>query len=51
MDPIPSEWGRFLADTIPSADLAILEGASHFPMIEDADLLRDTVVPWLRKYA
>ena len=51
LDPIPSEWGRFLADTIPGADLAILEGASHFPMIEDADLLRDTVVPWLRKNA
>ena len=42
---------RILADTIPDADLAVIEGGSHFPMIEDVDALRSTVVPWLRKHS
>ena len=49
-DPIPVAWSRFLAATIPHAELAVLSGASHFPMIEDADQLRGTVVPWLAKH-
>ncbi len=49
LDPIPVEWSRFLAATIPSADFALLEGGSHFPMVEDAEQLRSTVVPWLGK--
>ena len=48
-DPIPVEWSRLLADTIPGADYVLLENASHFSMIEDADELRTCVLPWLRK--
>jgi proline iminopeptidase len=50
LDPIPLEWSRALAGTIPGADFALIEGGSHFPMIEDAEQLRDVVVPWLRKH-
>lgn len=50
LDPIPSEWSRFLAATIPGADFALIEGGSHFPMVEDADQLRSTVLPWLGKH-
>lgn len=49
LDPIPVEWSRALVGTIPDADLARIDGGSHFPMVEDADQLRDVVVPWLRK--
>ena len=49
-DPIPVEWSRTLVDTIPDADLVLLEGASHFPMVEDAEDLRSAVVPFLRKH-
>ena len=49
LDPIPAEWSRFLAATIPNADFALIEGGSHFPMVEDAEQLRTTVVPWLGK--
>jgi pimeloyl-ACP methyl ester carboxylesterase len=48
-DPIPVEWSRLLADTIPGADYVLLENASHFSMIEDEDELRASVLPWLSK--
>ncbi len=51
LDPIPPEWSRFLAATIPSADFALIDGGSHFPMVEDAEQLRTTVVPWVRKHS
>lgn len=51
LDPIPSEWSRFLAATIPNADYALIGGANHFPMVEDAEQLQNTVVPWLRKHS
>ena len=50
LDPIPHEWSRFLAASIPKADFALIEGGSHFPMVEDAEQLRNTVVPWLGKH-
>ena len=50
LDPIPVDWSRVLADTIPNADFHVIEGGSHFPMIEDADALCRAVVPWLRKH-
>ena len=50
LDPIPAEWSRFLAATIPSSDFVLLEGASHFPMLEDAERLRTAVVPWLTQH-
>jgi len=51
LDAIPAEWSRFLAATIPNAEFALLDGASHFPMVEDAEQLRTTVVPWLAKHS
>jgi pimeloyl-ACP methyl ester carboxylesterase len=51
LDPIPAEWSRFLAATIPDADFSLIERGSHFPMVEDAERLRTTVVPWLRKHS
>ena len=51
LDPIPQEWSRLLADTIPGADYALIENGSHFSMIEDAAALRNVVVPWLSKGA
>ena len=50
LDPIPAEWSQFLAATIPEADFALIEGGSHFPMVENADQLRNTVAPWLGKH-
>jgi proline iminopeptidase len=50
LDPIPGEWSQFLAATIPDADFALIEGGSHFPMIENAEQLRNTVAPWLGKH-
>ena len=49
LDPIPLAWSRALADTIPGAELAVVEGASHFAHHEDPGKLRDVVVPWLRE--
>ena len=49
LDPIPVEWSRALTDTIPGAEFVLIENGSHFSMIEDAQVLRDRVVPWLRK--
>lgn len=51
LDPIPVEWSRFLAATIPDADFALLAGSSHFPMVEDPGLLRDSVLPWVREHS
>lgn len=51
LDPIPAEWSRFLAATIPNADFALIEGGSHFPMVEDAEQLRSTVMPWLSTHS
>jgi pimeloyl-ACP methyl ester carboxylesterase len=48
-DPIPAAWSQMLAATIPGAQFAVLEGGSHFPMVEDGDALRSTVLPWLRR--
>ena len=48
LDAIPIEWNKMLAETIPNAEFTLIEGGSHFPMVEDAEKLRDAVVPWLR---
>jgi proline iminopeptidase len=50
LDPIPVDWSRLVAETIPDADLVVIEGGSHFPMIEDAAALHTAVVPWLRTH-
>jgi proline iminopeptidase len=49
-DPIPVEWTRLLASTIPASKFEILRGASHFSMIEDENSLRGAVIPWLRSH-
>ena len=34
---------------VAAASIALTEGGSHFPMVEDAEQLRNTVAPWLGK--
>jgi len=51
LDPVPVEWAHALVDTIPGADYVLLEGASHFAHIEDAEQLANAVLPWLTKHA
>ncbi len=34
-DPIPWEFGKFIADRIRGAQLVVVPGASHFPFVED----------------
>lgn len=34
-DPIPWEFGKFIADRISGAKLVVIPGASHFPFVED----------------
>jgi proline iminopeptidase len=51
LDPVPVAWAHALVATIPAADYALLEGASHFAHIEDADQLANAVLPWLTKHA
>ncbi|MGH3712881.1 MAG: alpha/beta fold hydrolase [Micromonosporaceae bacterium] len=51
LDPIPAAWAHALVDTIPGADHVLLEGASHFAHIEDADQLANAVLPWVRNHA
>ena len=34
-DPIPWEFGQFIADRISGAKLVVIPGASHFPFVED----------------
>lgn len=51
LDPIPVEWSKALAAAIPTADFVLLDGASHFPMIENAEQLHAAVMPWLRRHA
>jgi proline iminopeptidase len=51
LDPVPVEWAHALVDAIPGADYVLLEGASHFAHIEDADQLANAVLPWLTKHA
>ncbi|HEX7173546.1 MAG TPA: alpha/beta hydrolase [Candidatus Limnocylindria bacterium] len=34
-DPIPWEFGKFIADRITGAKLVVIPGASHFPFVED----------------
>lgn len=51
LDPVPVEWARALVDTVPGADYVLLERASHFAHIEDADQLANAVLPWLTKHA
>ncbi len=51
LDPLPEQWSRMLAETIPNAEFVRLAGTGHFPMIEEPVVLRETVVPWLLRNA
>jgi proline iminopeptidase len=51
LDPVPVAWAHALVATIPTADYALLEGASHFAHVEDPDQLANAVLPWLTKHA
>ena len=42
-DPIPWEFGKFIADRIPGAKLAVIPGASHFPFVEDRTAFLDAI--------
>lgn len=37
LEPIPVEFSRFLAETIPSGRLEVIEGANHFTYLEDPE--------------
>jgi proline iminopeptidase len=50
-DPVPEEWSRLLADRIPGARYAFLEGCNHFAHIDDPGVLAGAVKPFLRKHA
>ncbi len=51
LDPIPLAWSQHLARTIPGAELTLIDGGSHFPMVEDTDRLKSAVLPWLERVA
>lgn len=50
-DLIPEDSSRFLAQHIRGAEYALLKGIGHFGYLEDADLFRNTVVPFLKRNA
>ncbi|KPK73051.1 MAG: hypothetical protein AMJ84_02850 [Acidithiobacillales bacterium SM23_46] len=43
----PPRTGRFLATTIPGAQLAVIASAGHVPMIENPQAFRSTLEPFL----
>jgi proline iminopeptidase len=50
LDPVPVESSRFIADTIPSASLAVISNASHFSFIEDPERFAAEVEPFLAEH-
>ena len=42
-DPIPWEFGKFIADRIPGAKLVVIPGASHFPFVEDRAAFKQVI--------
>jgi proline iminopeptidase len=51
LDPIPVGFGRYLGDSIPGAEFALLPGASHFPFVEDLDQFERVVRAFLSTHA
>jgi len=49
LDPIPVAFSRFIAESIPGAEFALMPGASHFPFIEDAEEFERTVRAFLTR--
>jgi pimeloyl-ACP methyl ester carboxylesterase len=48
---VPFEsWGRPVADALPHAELRILEGLSHLPMVDDPALVADAVVAFTERH-
>ncbi len=42
-DPIPLEWARELADTLPDAELVVLEKSGHVPYVEERERTFDEI--------
>lgn len=40
---------QFMADLIPYADLKVIEGAGHFPTLEQPQIITDTLRTWLEE--
>ncbi|QYX55758.1 alpha/beta hydrolase [Roseovarius sp. SCSIO 43702] len=45
----PIKRHRFLADLIPYGTLEVIEGAGHYPMLEQPDVTTDALRDWLRQ--
>ncbi|HSM59001.1 MAG TPA: alpha/beta hydrolase [Candidatus Sulfomarinibacteraceae bacterium] len=45
----PEKYGRYLADGLPDARLAIIEGGGHMLMLEKAPLVTDAVIRFLEE--
>lgn len=46
---VPLANARILARRIPRAELAVVEGAGHVPLLEQPEHVRDVVLDWLRR--
>lgn len=51
LDPVPEHFSRLLADKIPGARYAYIQGVNHFAHHEDPDQLAAAVKPFLRHHA
>lgn len=51
LDPIPEEFARSLADSIPGARYEFLKGANHMAYYEDPEIFAKAVVPFLEGHA
>ena len=45
----PPKFVQYLAGTIPGAELALLEGAGHYPMVEQADAFNQRLAAFLAR--
>lgn len=43
----PPKFVQYLAESIPGAQLALLEGAGHYPMVEQADAFNHRLAQFL----
>ncbi len=47
--PAPIKRHKFLADLIPYAELAVIEGAGRLPTLEQPDATTDALMQWMRQ--
>jgi len=43
----PPKFVQYLAETIPGAQIALLDGAGHYPMVEQADAFNRRLAEFL----